>query len=91
MESIDSLAKAINGFSGGMVLVSHDMRLISQVSKYRYTRVFMYVCNIKYVVGILFRIVHRQAVMDEWRERDIGEWVGRGGNFVISKVFKVRR
>ena len=32
MESIDSLAKAINGFPGGMVLVSHDMRLISQVA-----------------------------------------------------------
>jgi ABC-type Mn2+/Zn2+ transport system ATPase subunit len=33
MESIDSLANAINSFSGGMVLVSHDMRLISQVAK----------------------------------------------------------
>lgn len=33
MESIDSLAKAINNFAGGMVLVSHDMRLISQVAK----------------------------------------------------------
>ena len=33
MESIDSLAKAINQFSGGMVLVSHDMRLISQVAQ----------------------------------------------------------
>lgn len=33
MESIDSLAKAIQNFSGGMVLVSHDMRLISQVAK----------------------------------------------------------
>ena len=33
MESIDSLAKAINQFAGGMVLVSHDMRLISQVAK----------------------------------------------------------
>jgi len=33
MESIDSLAKAINGFGGGLVLVSHDMRLISQVAK----------------------------------------------------------
>jgi energy-coupling factor transporter ATP-binding protein EcfA2 len=33
MESIDSLARAINNFSGGMVLVSHDMRLISQVAK----------------------------------------------------------
>ena len=33
MESIDSLARAINQFEGGMVLVSHDMRLISQVAK----------------------------------------------------------
>ena len=30
MESIDALAKAVNEFEGGMVLVSHDMRLISQ-------------------------------------------------------------
>ena len=33
MESIDSLAKAVNQFTGGMVLVSHDMRLISQVAQ----------------------------------------------------------
>jgi len=33
MESIDALANAINEFEGGMVLVSHDMRLISQVAK----------------------------------------------------------
>ena len=33
MESIDSLARAINCFEGGLVLVSHDMRLISQVAK----------------------------------------------------------
>jgi len=33
MESIDALAKAINEFEGGMVLVSHDMRLISQVAQ----------------------------------------------------------
>jgi hypothetical protein len=33
MESIDSLAKAINNFPGGLVLVSHDMRLISQVAR----------------------------------------------------------
>uniref|UniRef100_A0A7R9WZT2 ABC transporter domain-containing protein n=1 Tax=Craspedostauros australis TaxID=1486917 RepID=A0A7R9WZT2_9STRA len=32
MESIDALAKAVNEFDGGMVLVSHDMRLISQVA-----------------------------------------------------------
>lgn len=33
MESIDSLAAAINNFEGGMVLVSHDFRLIDQVAK----------------------------------------------------------
>jgi len=33
MESIDALAEAINNFKGGMVLVSHDMRLISKVAK----------------------------------------------------------
>ena len=32
MESIDALAKAVNEYSGGLVLVSHDMRLISQVA-----------------------------------------------------------
>lgn len=33
MESIDALANAVNEYEGGMVLVSHDMRLISQVAK----------------------------------------------------------
>ena len=33
MESIDSLADAINEFAGGMVLVSHDFRLIGKVAK----------------------------------------------------------
>lgn len=33
IETIDSLAEAINCFTGGMVLVSHDMRLISQVAR----------------------------------------------------------
>jgi ABC-type glutathione transport system ATPase component len=32
MESIDALAKAVNEYKGGLVLVSHDMRLISQVA-----------------------------------------------------------
>lgn len=32
MESIDALAEAINCFPGGMILVSHDFRLVSQVA-----------------------------------------------------------
>ena len=30
-DCIDSLAEAIKGFDGGMVLVSHDFRLLGQV------------------------------------------------------------
>jgi ATP-binding cassette subfamily F protein 2 len=33
IEAIDSLAEALNRFNGGMVLVSHDFRLIDQVAK----------------------------------------------------------
>jgi ATP-binding cassette subfamily F protein 2 len=33
IECIDSLADAINKFNGGLVLVSHDFRLISQVAR----------------------------------------------------------
>ena len=32
MQAIDSLADAIKGFKGGLVLVSHDFRLIDQVT-----------------------------------------------------------
>jgi len=33
MDCIDSLADAINNYNGGLVLVSHDFRLINQVAK----------------------------------------------------------
>jgi len=33
IETIDSLAEALNEWDGGMVLVSHDFRLINQVAK----------------------------------------------------------
>lgn len=39
METIDALAEAINDFDGGMMLVSHDFRLISQVAEE------IWVCN----------------------------------------------
>jgi len=33
MESIDALAEAINNFGGGVILVSHDFRLVAQVTE----------------------------------------------------------
>jgi len=43
MESIDALAKCINNFKGGVLMVSHDMRLISQCAQQ------IYVCDHKKV------------------------------------------
>lgn len=66
MSAIDSLAKAINAFTGGLVLVSHDFRLISQVAKE------IWVCDRKSVQPWKVRL-HRKAqfapAFDAWRWR----------------------
>lgn len=41
MESIDALARCINSFKGGVVMISHDMRLISQCAQQ------IYICDEK--------------------------------------------
>ena len=44
MESIDALARCLNKFKGGVLMISHDMRLISQCAQE------IYVCDHKKVV-----------------------------------------
>ena len=41
MESIDALARCLNSFQGGVIIISHDMRLIGQCAKE------IYVCDNK--------------------------------------------
>jgi ATP-binding cassette subfamily F protein 2 len=41
MESIDALARCINNFKGGVLMISHDMRLISQCAQE------IYICDKK--------------------------------------------
>uniref|UniRef100_A0A7S4V4N2 ABC transporter domain-containing protein n=2 Tax=Ditylum brightwellii TaxID=49249 RepID=A0A7S4V4N2_9STRA len=43
MESIDALARCINSFKGGVIMISHDMRLISQCAEE------IYICDHKKV------------------------------------------
>ena len=41
MESIDALARCLQNFKGGVVVISHDMRLVSQVAEE------IYICDQK--------------------------------------------
>ena len=41
MESIDALARCLNKFKGGVIMISHDMRLISQCAQ------DIYICDHK--------------------------------------------
>jgi ATP-binding cassette subfamily F protein 2 len=43
MESIDALATCVNAFKGGVIMISHDMRLISQCAEQ------IYVCDNKQI------------------------------------------
>jgi ATP-binding cassette subfamily F protein 2 len=43
MESIDALAECVNAFKGGVIMISHDMRLISQCAEQ------IYVCDNKQI------------------------------------------
>jgi len=69
MESIDALAKAVNEFEGGMVLVSHDMRLISQVAKE------IWICDNKTITKYQGDIMNFK--MDMRAQMGIGEQAGK--------------
>jgi energy-coupling factor transporter ATP-binding protein EcfA2 len=74
MESIDSLAKAINQFQGGMVLVSHDTRLISQVAKE------IWMCDNKCVTRFTGEISDFKMHLRKQMQKDNILEGGSGGN-----------
>lgn len=77
MESIDALAKAVNEFQGGMVLVSHDMRLISQVADE------IWICDNKTIAKYDGDI--QSFKMDMRREMGIDEGVKLQGDASVKK------
>lgn len=76
METIDALAEAINSFDGGMVLVSHDFRLINQVAEE------IWVCEneavTKWQGGILDYKEHLKTKVLKENQKRQKDFVGRG-------------
>jgi len=77
MESIDALAKAVNEYSGGLVLVSHDMRLISQVAKE------IWICDNKCIKKFKGDIMNFK--MDMRKKMDLGEKKQLQGDASVKK------
>lgn len=77
MESIDALAKAVQEFKGGLVLVSHDMRLISQVADQ------IWICDDKTISKYHGDILSFK--MDMRREMGIDEAVKLQGDASVKK------
>jgi ATP-binding cassette subfamily F protein 2 len=68
IETIDSLADAINAFEGGVVVVSHDMRLISQIAK------DIYECDNKKVTRFDGDIMQYKAILSKRVEAAAAEF-----------------
>lgn len=63
MESIDALAEAIQNFDGGLILVSHDFRLISQVANE------LWICTPNGIQSFKGDIAaYKQTLVDKMRE-----------------------
>jgi len=67
IETIDALADAINEFEGGLVLVSHDFRLISQVAEE------IWVCNNSKIVPwdkdiMAYKEEMKKQIMEDYEE-----------------------
>lgn len=78
IQTIDSLADAINDFSGGVILVSHDFRLISQVAEE------IWVCDnqVNLIISDLFIkfsaffILHSHTLLVRLLFQTIKKWEG---------------
>eukprot|EP01029_Cantina_marsupialis_P009962 TRINITY_DN228_c1_g3_i1.p1 TRINITY_DN228_c1_g3~~TRINITY_DN228_c1_g3_i1.p1 ORF type:complete len:591 (+),score=231.02 TRINITY_DN228_c1_g3_i1:70-1842(+) len=65
IETIDALAKAIKDFKGGIVLVSHDMRLIEQVADQ------IFICDDRTITHFKGSIADYKKVLADKVEQDL--------------------